>query len=48
MVTRFRDGSAWRIGTDEEVAWIAEADRRVTYREADETWCNLDDRERGR
>src|SRR5258708_1611018 len=22
MVTRFRDGSTWRIGTDAEVAWI--------------------------
>src|SRR5260221_4740808 len=24
MVTRFRDGSRWRIGTDAEVAWIVE------------------------
>ena len=24
MVTRSRDGSTWRIGTDAEVAWIAE------------------------
>ncbi len=23
MITRARDGSAWRIGTDAEVAWIA-------------------------
>src|SRR5258707_15832075 len=24
MVTRFTDGSTWRIGTDAEVAWIVE------------------------
>jgi hypothetical protein len=24
MVTRFRDGAAWRIGTSAEVAWIAD------------------------
>jgi hypothetical protein len=24
MVTPTRDGGAWRIGTDAEVAWIAE------------------------
>jgi hypothetical protein len=24
MVTRARDGSTWRIGTDAEVAWIAD------------------------
>src|SRR5215472_6018387 len=24
MITRARDGSTWRIGTDAEVAWIAE------------------------
>jgi len=23
MVTRARDGSTWRIGTDAEIAWIA-------------------------
>ena len=25
MVTLARDGSQWRIGTDAEVAWIAES-----------------------
>src|SRR5215469_5947910 len=33
MVTQARDGSTWRIGTDAEVAWIAEgtsASRTIT------------------
>ena len=33
MITRYKDGSTWRIGTDAEVAWIAEGtsmDKTVT------------------
>ena len=33
MVTRFRDGGRWRIGTDADVAWIADGtsiDRSIT------------------
>src|SRR5215470_5565855 len=32
MVTRVRDGSTWRIGTDADVAWIAASTTRIMGR----------------